>query len=258
MINLYRRPYSEQHRYTENAFVNEYEVFLDELSRRDEYLLFTGDFNLNLLDKNKSIIKRFLSLLQSYNLCQFVKTSTHIADGLLDLVILDNNLDHRDFLVTVDKEFRTDHYPVCISLKGSKLKPTKQIKYVREIKKMNFELFSNDLQEEIALLNILENQDVSDYVRIYNETLSKLFNKHCKEKKKIYRENREKSLWYNKELHDLKTQRRKAERKYKKKKTTENRNNYRRIRNLYNRQIETTRSKFYCDKFSLQITELQK
>ena len=247
LINLYRRPYCNKHRCTETMFINEFEEFLTEISQENEYLILVGDFNINYQNKNNSITSRFNSLLLSFNLTQLVQESTHIKNGILDLVIMDNNLDVKTFSVAVDKTFKTDHYPICITMEGQTLQQSKTVKFIRDFKDLNLELFQKDLCEDLKNFDFSRTNSVSEYVEKYNTTMYTLRDKHCKEKKKVYRSNRIISKWYNGDLQRLKKRKRQAERCFNKNKTIVNRNNYKRIRNLYNLEVEKTRSTYYSD-----------
>ena len=204
LINLYRRPYCSKHRCTENMFIKEFEGFLTEISQDDEYLILVGDFNINYKEENSSITNRFNSLLLSFNLTQLVQESTHIQNGILDLVIVDNTLDMKTCSVTVDKTFKTDHYPVCISLEGQTLQPSKTVKFIRDFNNINLELFQKDFRVELKNFDSNKTNSVSEYIEKYDATMYSLRDIHCKEKKKVYRSNRIASKWYNGDLQRLK------------------------------------------------------
>ena len=71
-------------------FVTEFESLLSQTFQEEEHMFFVGDFNINYQDlKNNSVTSRFNLLLQSFNLIQLVQDSTHIKNGILDLVIID-------------------------------------------------------------------------------------------------------------------------------------------------------------------------
>ena len=228
-------------------FLTEFEDFLTNLSQYNEYLFFIGDFNINIEEKN-NITKQFISLLKTFNLTQLVKDATHIQNGILDLVIVDKTLVLEQSEVFVDRTFQTDHFPVCVSLKGQAKTSTKIIKLVRDFNNINITILKEDLINEFNSFNFSKRTPGAELINIYNTVMSELRDKHCIEKKKVYRTNRNLTKWYNKSLQILKTKKRKAERNLKKIDTEEYRNKYKRIRNLYNLELEKSRSKFYCEK----------
>ena len=55
-------------------------------------LLLCGYFNLNLLDKDNSCVKRPYHLLETYNLVQHITEPTHRCQHILDYIISDAEL----------------------------------------------------------------------------------------------------------------------------------------------------------------------
>ena len=247
LVNLYRRPYSEQHRCTEKMFLKDFGDFLNEVYSPEEHLILLGDFNLNMSTTAITVIRDFTELLHTFNLVQLVTDSTHIKDGILDLLIVPIDLSIDTSTVVVDKMFKTDHYPVHFSLGYKKPQITQVVKYVREYDNIDMESFRKDLVETISCYNKKQNKADVDHVDVYNTILIDLINKHCSLRRKVYRHSRKKSKWFNNRLQQLKAEKRKAERLYKKHNTEKLRQNYTKARNIYNTELENTRSNFYQD-----------
>ena len=60
---------------------------------------------------------------------------------------------------------------------------------------------------------------------------------------------RERAKWYNSELNEVKKQKRKMEYKWKRNKTIENWNNFKKTRNEYNKLIEVNKKRYYNGTF---------
>ena len=249
IINFYRRPYSIKHRYTVNMFLEEFENFLDEVAKPEENLMIVGDFNLNLQEKASNTTECFTRILESFNLKQLVKEPTHVKNGILDLVIVSQDMDIYESSVHVDKSFKTDHYPIQLELDGKSTVATSVVRYVRDYNNIDIKAFENDLKK---CLQAFQNQNKSlvDLVDTYNSILLAAINRHCAAKRKVYRENRASCKWYNKNLQTLKVVKRKKERAYRKNKSDKNREEYNRAKNKYNRDLEQTRSNFYYETLS--------
>ena len=75
-----------------------YDLFYEEFSKLIEQtavtpggLLIVGDFNLHVDDGDDFQARRFVDILESYNLKQYVTGATHISGHTLDLVITKSN-----------------------------------------------------------------------------------------------------------------------------------------------------------------------
>ena len=77
-----------------------------------------------------------------------------------------------------------------------------------------------------------------------------MIKKHTKVQRKTYRATRQTSKWFNKDLHQLKCLKRKAERQYRKNKTDENEEHYKRLKNRYNFELEKARTNYYNNSIS--------
>ena len=92
VVNIYRPPYnSKTHPYTTQMFINEFEMFLLNLSDFKGKLILTGDFNINYFQKDNTLAS-FNNLLSNYNLQQLVTKSTTIHNSILDLIIIEDTL----------------------------------------------------------------------------------------------------------------------------------------------------------------------
>ena len=81
-VAVYRPPPSPKNSFTFTKFMNEFEDY------SNKELIILGDFNIRM-DNNTEDPQciQFNDLLESHNLTQFVKTETHEAGHILDLII---------------------------------------------------------------------------------------------------------------------------------------------------------------------------
>ena len=99
-----------------------YDLFYEEFSKLIEQtvdspggLLIVGDFNLHVDDVDNFQAKRFMDILESYNLRQHVTEVTHIGGHTLDLVITKSNDAFLSGVSTFDPVI-SDHSAVYINL----------------------------------------------------------------------------------------------------------------------------------------------
>ena len=70
-----------------NVFFDESSELLEEMSILSHHIIFLGDFNIHLDEKNNSNSMGFCDILTAFNLVQHVGEATHESGHLLDLVI---------------------------------------------------------------------------------------------------------------------------------------------------------------------------
>ena len=87
LVIIYRPPYSVNHPFTVNRFINEFANYLESIVLSPEPVLITGDFNIRVDISDDPNTKRFLMLLESMGLQQHINQPTHEMGHTLDLVI---------------------------------------------------------------------------------------------------------------------------------------------------------------------------
>ena len=256
VINLYRPPYSHKHKYTIRDFLTEFEVFLDTITRYKGVILMCGDFNINLLNKNNLYSTEFSTLLTSFNLEQTVTQPTHINGGLIDLTIIDKKLSP-DIHVETSTDFQSDHFPIKITYKTPvKTSPRYETKLVRSYDKCNPDLITEDVKNSNLIKpEIFSKMTVEECLQFYNSTLAQIFDIHCPLVSKRYRTDCERPPWYNSTLQQAKQFKRRAERKYKKDPSEENKSNLHKSRNEYNKKLKTRRTEYFKNKISVSLND---
>ena len=252
MVNLYRPPYCTKAPHTVNTFLEEFETFVSNICQKRGLLLIVGDFNIYFLDVESCNTKETIELLQRYNMQQLVTRPTHKKGGLIDLLLFETSTDLR-IQVNVCSDFSTYHYPVKASINIQKclIKPGIETVRVRNPEQCNLKNMMNDIKEsKLVDGHYFSNLSPTEAVDLFNTLLSRIYNTHCHSVTKRYRTDCKRPSWYNHTLQTLKQNKRKAERKYNKNKTEQNRLNLQIEKKIYNDQLKQCRSNFNSNKIN--------
>ena len=108
LITIYRH-FSESF----NLFLEEFHMFVEYVKLRFKYFVIAGDFNVHMNRPTDPPTSKFIDILHTFSLEQYIKSSTHEAGNILDLVITDpNSLIVKDVNVDDSNILRSDHYLV--------------------------------------------------------------------------------------------------------------------------------------------------
>ena len=210
-----------------------------------------GDFNIHIESQNESYGMEFLSLIQQYSLHQSVSFPTHIHGGFLDLVISNNENFLPSSSVHVQYDKLSDHYPVFFDLLPPYVTDQKHMILSRDWKNFNLKNFKEELLQS-NLCNPLHYNyfNSSTCIELYNDTISKLFNKHCPIISKTYNHKCGRSKWFNPQLADMKRRKRRLERLYLHQPTSNNRHSYLAAKNNYNFMLKATRHEYFFNQIA--------
>ena len=95
----------------------------------------------------------------------------------------------------------------------------------------------------------LQGLSSSEYVLLYNSTITTIMDEQCPKKVKIFKRDISKR-WFNSALRKLKREKRKRERAFKKSPSIENLNLYKQSRNRYTLGLKEARTEFFTDNIS--------
>ena len=144
VVNIYRPPYSEEHRVTTSVFFTEFANCFEAFLLCKEQLLITCDFNIHMDAVDQPDTRRFLDLMESLGLKQHVTQPTHVDGHILDLIITrlsDNIIKDPPYV----SRFVSDYASILCNLLHVKPALTaKKITY-RKIKSVNLESLRSDL-----------------------------------------------------------------------------------------------------------------
>ena len=230
LINVYRPGYSKKARHTECIFLEEFDDYLTDLSEKQGTPILMGDFNIHV-ERDGHYSSKFLSLLEGFGLVQCCPlVPTHELGGTIDLVITTPEMKERLGPISVDESVTgTDHYLVSFNLAVNlheNAKKDREISY-RKFKDIDLEEFKKDLRASELCSHQNEEVMLDEAVKLYNETLIGLMDKHCPVQVKKVKINT--SPWMDEELRDLRRMRRRAERARNKIDSSENRARYREL-----------------------------
>ena len=189
-----------------------------------------------------------------------ITTPTHIKGGLLDFILTENIQQTVNINITAQTftKFQTDHFPVTekITLFNSWRKPLIVKKQVRNLRNCNMEEARKQLlTTNLVKLNHITKLSNDECVKLYNETLHKIFDEACPVETKRYRIDCKRPPWFNNHLQKLKQEKRQAERRFKKKPTIENEQNLKRSRKNYNFKLRICRTEFYHNKIKISMND---
>ena len=207
VFNIYRPPPSSSTKCRSfvsfSTFLSEFQDFLSSASTTPNDFLITGDFNIHLDCPSNPEPEKFLSVLSSSNLSQFVNFPTHISSGhTLDLLIAPSTSTLNP-TVTFAPTSVSDHYPLITTLSLSRPPPPVLItRYFRCLKSVDLHKFNLDILSSKLITN--PPSSLFELITCYNSTLSSLLNKHAPLKSKTVTQ-KPKNPWYTPTLHSLKS-----------------------------------------------------
>ena len=241
LIIIYRPPYSPAHRVPASVFFQEFSSFLEEHVLCPQSLLITGDFNFHLDVLSDYETKKFNDILCTFGLTQHVTVPTHVSGHTLDPIITRCSND-----IVINCPYTTltisDHSFVLCKLGIPR--PHLQVKEVtyRNLKNISLEAFKDDINSS-ALIN-KPPDTLTDLVQCYNDSLEEVLDKHAPRKTKVLVV-RPKVPWYTDDLKQLKSLRRKLERKLVKSNSENTRRAYAEIRAKYSSLLNQARKVYY-------------
>lgn len=97
--------------------MNEFSSLLEPYITNTGSLVIAGDFNFHIDDPTDTAAANFLSLLESFDLQQHVRSCTHRAGHTLDLVITRDAEYILNAISVDDSSEISDHYTVCADLR---------------------------------------------------------------------------------------------------------------------------------------------
>ena len=191
-------------------FLDEFRTFLEHLILTPEPLLLVGDFNFRVDQANDCDARRFLSVLDSFDLTQHVAGPTHHVGHTLDLVITRAN---ENGIITncCVRQRISDHFAVHCNLTLAKPPLERKTISFRKTRSIDFDKLRNELNCSSLILD--PSPDLDALVEQYNTTLSKLVDVYAPVKTKTVTI-RPYSPWYTDEIASEKRKRRLLERRW--------------------------------------------
>ena len=126
LVIPYRPPPSELNGLKENDFFDEFNSLLECLANTSSKLLITGDFNFHVNKQSETHAKKFLCMLNGFNLEQHVSEATYKNGNTLDLLITssgDNFISDVRIVPGLINPTLFDHYAIHSQVKQRKQEP---------------------------------------------------------------------------------------------------------------------------------------
>ena len=243
-VNIYRPEYSQKHQITANTFLEEFSNYIGEVITKPGELIIVGDYNFHVerIDTDQEAAN-FVKLLDVHNLHQLVSEPTHELQGTLDLVMILNKQIAYDLHVS-EERLTSDHYPIFFSVPCTPLLKSDKIHISkRDYQNIDMDKFKSDLCNS-RLYCPTEILNIDEAVEIYNSTLTNILDLHCPLEHKTVRP-RPLQKWFTDQLRTLKRDKRKAERRWQKSKSTSDKINYDEAKRSYNQAIKMARINYY-------------
>ena len=182
--------------------------------RHEGKLVIAGDFNFHVEDNSDNHAKRFLDLLNCFNLCvQNIVTPTHKSNHVLDVIITRSDELSLVKGINVHDPVISDHFAVHCNLSVLKTKqPTKSISF-RKLHKIDKNQFHNDITNSSLLQSPAS--DLTELCNQYDSVLSTILDSHAPIRSKLITI-RPKAPWYTNDINESKIKRRRLERRWRK------------------------------------------
>ena len=253
IILIYRPPNKSK-----NEFIEELSDLIETFEDTRNIVL-CGDFNLHIDNQNDTYVKRFTDILENNDLINKVNSPTSIGSHIIDLVI-HNKRGGITSNIEIEPEclISPTHKLITFEIDTKKTENIKKKIIYRNKDNFDAKNFIDECTNEISRMNMnceceeRSHQREQICVTCHTEKSKKImltkYNERCPENEKTITV-RERAKWYNSELNEVKKQKRKMEYKWKRNKTIENWNNFKKTRNEYNKLIEVNKKRYYNGTF---------
>ena len=248
LLTIYRPESSPKNRYTMSEFFSEFSSLLALYHGGNHELMIMGDFNLHINKPHLTNVIKFNEILEMFSLTQHVKSPTHNAGNILDLVITrkDSNL-----LTECNVgELLSDHYSILLRVNLSKPKPAKKLVKFRKTRNIDMAKLKKDVANHLSGMNRLAESTGPEYLKslinLY-EKCTNILDQHApiQEKMITIRNN---TPWNNSDIKEAKTAKRRAEKKWRKTRSQVDFDNFKEKRNQYNKTLNNLRTQYLTKK----------
>ena len=206
-------------------------------------LAIVGDFSFRVDTPNNQDALKFNDLLDSMNLVQHVKGSTHQGNHTLDLIITRRE-EELIANVQVLPDVYSDHKVVSCTMNYSKPPSSKVLITYRSTKTLNATKLQSDINNILSKIDSLFEPSLDHLMSLYNRDLKDIYDTAAPIQSRWIRQ-RTHAPWYNQDLRQVKREKRRLERKFKKSGLVVDQQKFESKCVEYNSLIETTKMHFY-------------
>ncbi len=241
-VIIYRpEPDPKNPAYTMTEFYEEFTSLLAHYMTYKEEVIFCGDYNFHVNNPEDVKANKFKEILDTFDLVQHVKESTHREGNTLDLIITKKEssiLSH-----TVDLML-SDHCNILMDVDMRKPPLIKKEVTFRKTRSIDKDKFKADMKSTME--NIKLNDNLHDMVSLYNDKLSEVFDKHAPEQTKTVTV-RKYTPWTTEEIKPEKQTLRKLERKMKRTKLEIDKQNFKAQKLKYKKMLDDKKTEHYSN-----------
>ena len=217
-------------------FFSDFDEFVGSIFLKYSKIIICGDLNIHLDNPKLKNTSKFLELLSSYGLVQLVSQPTHKQGHLLDVVISSHKVIDPD-KITINlldaSVFPTcDHFPDTFIVPACQKGCNNEKKTItfRNLRNVDSQNFREDLITSLSDIDLANGSSFDQVITNYNSKCNQVLNEHAPVLVKQIID-RKSAPWFDGEYKCLRSQRRKAERKWKKAELPEDREHYVQLRN---------------------------
>ena len=218
-ISIYRLDYEPI-----ELFFTEFTELLELFLVANGECIIAGDINIHCDVSDDPHTIQFNELLSAFNLKQSIDVPTHRKGHTLDVVV--THTEETDISdIAVNDISLSDHF--LLSFNINRAAPQSFYKTITYRKKVSKDDFQEDLKT--VLENLEVHEDFKKTITEYNESLTKLIQKHYSE---VTREVKivENAPWFDFEYKELRKKRRKAEKVYQRSRKLEDKDTFKLLR----------------------------
>ncbi|XP_072016875.1 uncharacterized protein [Amphiura filiformis] len=245
LVNIYRPYPSPVNKLTTVMFLEEISQFLQDCSISKGDLVVVGDFNLHLDILDDPDTRKFNRLIESLGLIQSVVGPTHRCGHTLDVIVsreMDSLVESTRVLDLI-----SDHALIACDLNVSKPSVPRKTITSRKLRSIDPQNFKKDIESSEVCSSLASN--VTKAVEQYNESLSCLLDRHAPLRTQTVIP-KDLQPWFSDSLHQMKRDRRKAERKWISSGLTVDLEHFKNIRNEYNVALYHAKCSFFNNKIN--------
>ena len=193
-------------------FFEELTQMLESLITAYDCVIIAGDVNIHT-ETNDSYSRQFADILDMFNMTQHIKNPTQKKGHTLDIVATFNDKPLVSNVEIVEYDDVSDHFLIDFVVTCSpEVRELKQIRY-RNLRGIDTERFSAEVAERWGGLN--SEESFGDNINRYSALMVDMMKEQAPERTKMIKIVPD-APWFDQEYQDLRKQRRKAEKTYRK------------------------------------------
>ena len=221
-------------------------VFLDEIAQLFEMLvslkdniILAGDVNIHM-DEDDLYTNKFKDILDTFNIIQHIDFPTHIQGHTLDII---TTFGKNPIISNIESnEYDVSHH-FLVDFQVAIVPEAKHVKEITYRKLKDPEKFTKDVSKKLTI----SCHSFGENVRNYNEVLRGLLDDHAPVKSRKIKVVPD-APWFNTEYANLRKQRHKAEKQYKRTKLAADKDKYKNIHKQTTQLAHEMKCKHYGEK----------